>query len=121
MAALAILAASRPASNPTEAASNPTEAARLNNLGVAYMNQQLFEKALRSFEAAAAADSALKVAELNRGIALLNLQKLDEARPVLEKAVKDTPGEAHGWFNLGLCYRNASNEEAALVAFRRVT
>ncbi|MGA8299490.1 MAG: FG-GAP-like repeat-containing protein [Terriglobales bacterium] len=121
MAALAILAASRPASSPTEAASNPIEAARLNNLGVAYMNQQLFEKALRSFEAAAAADSALKVAELNRGIALLNLQRLAEARPVLEKAVKDAPGDAHGWFNLGLCYRNASNEEAALVAFRRVT
>ena len=121
MAALAILAASRPASSPTEAASNPIEAARLNNLGVAYMNQQLFEKALRSFEAAAAADSALKVAELNRGIALLNLQRLAEARPVLEKAVKDAPGDAHGWFNLGLCYRNASNEEAALEAFRRVT
>jgi len=27
-----------------------SEAARLNNIGVAYMNQQLFEKALKSFE-----------------------------------------------------------------------
>ena len=35
------------------------EAARLNNLGAAYMNQQLFEKALRAFEAAAAKDPAL--------------------------------------------------------------
>ena len=26
------------------------EAARLNNIGVAYMNQQLFEKALKQFE-----------------------------------------------------------------------
>ena len=34
---------------------NPTEAARLNNLGVAYMNQQLFEKGLKSFQEAAAA------------------------------------------------------------------
>lgn len=101
--------------------SNPAEAARLNNLGVAYMNQQLFEKALKGFGDAAAADPALKMAELNRGVALLNLQRLDEARPVLEKAVKDAPGDAHAWFNLALCYRNANDEGAALEAFRRVT
>ena len=49
------------------------------------------------------------------------MQKLGEAKPVLEKAVKDEPGDAHAWFNLGLYYRNASDEEAALEAFRRVT
>ncbi len=84
------------------------------------MNQQLFDKALKAFEAAACGRSGLKIAALNRGMALLNLQKLDEARPVLEKAAKDVPGDAHAWFNLGLCYRNASNEEAALEAFRRL-
>ncbi len=100
---------------------DPAEAARLNNLGVAYMNQQLFDKALKMFEAAEEKDRALKVARLNRGVALLNLQKLDEAKVVLEKAAKDDPGDAHGWFNLGLYYRNAGGEEAALEAFRRVT
>ena len=100
---------------------DPTEAARLNNLGAAYMNQQLFEKALKAFESAAAKDPALKVAVLNRGIALLNLQKLDEAKPVLEKAAEEDPGDAHAWFNLGLYYRNASDPEAALEDFRRVT
>src|ERR1700721_1585836 len=30
------------------------EAARLNNIGAAYMNQQLFEKALKAFEPSAA-------------------------------------------------------------------
>ena len=35
---------------------NPAEAARLNNLGAAYMNQQLFEKALKSFQQAADLD-----------------------------------------------------------------
>ena len=74
-----------------DSASDPAEAARLNNLGAAYMNQQLFEKALKAFEAAATKDPTLKVAALNCGIALLNLQKLDEAKPVLEKAVKDDP------------------------------
>jgi len=41
--------------------SNPQEAGRLNNIGVAYMNQQLFEKALKAFEEAAANDPTLEV------------------------------------------------------------
>src|SRR6516225_5831061 len=53
------------------AATNPVEAARLNNLGLAYMNQQLFDKALKEFQDAAALDPTLKIARLNQGIALL--------------------------------------------------
>ncbi len=53
---------------------NPAQAARLNNLGVAYMNQQAFEKALKYFQEAYAADPDLHAARLNQGIALHNLQ-----------------------------------------------
>ena len=67
LAALLLIAAS-PEKKP-----DPTDAARLNNLGCAYMNQQLFEKALKYFEDAAAADPNLHVAKLNQGIALLSL------------------------------------------------
>src|ERR1700680_3577697 len=67
---LALLVALFAATNP---APHPQEAARLNNIGVAYMNQQLFEKALKAFEEAAAKDPALEVATINRGVALLNL------------------------------------------------
>lgn len=102
-------------------APDPAEAARLNNLGVAYMNQQLFEKALKAFEEAATKDPELKVARLNRGVALLNLQKVEEAKGLLEKAVKDDPGDPHGWYNLGLYYKNSASSEAALGAFRRVS
>src|SRR5208337_3470976 len=70
---LALLAANGPAPNPKEAA-------RLNNIGVAYMNQQIFEKALKSFEQAADADPALAVVAVNRGVALINLQRVDEAK-----------------------------------------
>jgi tetratricopeptide (TPR) repeat protein len=100
---------------------DPAEAARLNNLGVAYMNQQLFEKALTMFEQAAATDSNLKIAKLNLGVALLNLQKLEDAKAVLDKAAKDDPNDAHTWFNLGLYYKNSASSEAALDAFRHVT
>jgi len=102
-------------------APSPQEAARLNNIGVAYMNQQLFEKALKSFEAAAIADPALEVAAVNRGVALLNLQRGDEAKGVLEKAVKSNPKDAHAWYSLGLYYKNSSTAGLAVDAFRRVT
>src|ERR1035437_6909351 len=111
---VALLAATAPAPNPMEAA-------RLNNIGVAYMNQQLFEKALKSFEAAAIADPALEVAAVNRGVALLNLQRGDEAKGMLEKAVKNNPKDAHAWYSLGLYYKNSSNAGLAVDAFRRVT
>src|ERR1700724_4756241 len=111
---LALLAATGPSANPQEAA-------RLNNIGVAYMNQQLFEKALKSFEEATAKDPALEVATLNRGVALLNLQRVDEAKALLEKEVKNKPKDAHAWYNLGLYYKNSADASAAVEAFRRVT
>ena len=55
------------------------EAAKLNNLGVAYMNQQLMEKATAKFDEAYKPDPALATASLNKGIALLNQQRLPEA------------------------------------------
>jgi len=112
--AFALLAAPGPATNPQDAA-------RLNNLGVAYMNQQLFEKGLKAFEEAAAKDTNLKVTTLNRGVALLNLQRVEEAKSLLEKAAQNDPQDAHAWYNLGLYSKNSSNPQAAISAFRRVT
>jgi tetratricopeptide (TPR) repeat protein len=111
---IALLAANGPAANPQQAA-------RLNNIGVAYMNQQLFEKALKAFEEAAADDPSLQAATVNRGVALLNLQRLDAAKAQLDKAVKENPKDAHAWYNLGLYYKNSADASAAVDAFRRVT
>ena len=101
--------------------SDPAEAARLNNLGLAYMNQQLFEKALREFQQAEALDLNLKMARLNQGIALLNLGKVDAAKPILEDGVKNNPNDPHAWYNLGLLDKNSDNPQSAVDAFRRVT
>src|ERR1700747_1578157 len=51
-------------------------AARLNNTGVALMNQQLLEKALAKFDEAHKLDPTSAVPILNQGIALLYLRKL---------------------------------------------
>src|SRR6202166_2474341 len=79
---------------------NPIEAARLNNLGAAYMDQQLFEKGLKSFQQAAELDPKLTIARLNEGIAFLNLQKIDDAKAALDDALKRDPKNPYAWHNL---------------------
>src|SRR5579883_3216945 len=80
-----------PRASHDDATSQSAEASRLNNIGVAYMNQQLFEKALKNFEAASAQDPSLHIAKLNCGVALLNLQKIDDAGRFLETAPNKIP------------------------------
>ncbi len=100
---------------------NPAQATRLNNLGVAYMNQQAFEKALKSFQDAYAADPQLYAARLNQGIALLNLQKVTDALPILQEAIKRDPKSGRAWYNLGLLYKSSGDSAQALEAFRKAT
>ena len=96
------------------------EAARLNNLGVAYMNQQLFEKGLKEFQQAAQADPKLAIARLNVGVAYLNLQKVDEAKASLEDALKQEPKNPNAWYSLGMLAKNTGDSQAAIDAFKRV-
>jgi tetratricopeptide (TPR) repeat protein len=105
----------------TDQKTSPIEAARLNNLGAAYMNQQLFEKALAQFHQAAELDPKLAIARLNEGIAYLNLQKVDEAKATLEQALKQDPKSPNAWYNLGLFAKNTGDAPAAIDAFRHVT
>jgi tetratricopeptide (TPR) repeat protein len=105
---------------PSQPKASPAEAARLNNLGAAYMNQQLFEKGLKCFQQAAELDPKLTIARLNEGIALLNLQKIDEAKAALEDALKQDPKNPNAWYNLGLLAKNTGDAEAAIDAFRHV-
>ena len=104
----------------TQPKANPAEAARMNNLGAAYMNQQLFEKALKSFQQAAELDPKFAIAKLNEGIAFLNLQKIDQAKSALEEALKQDPKNPQAWYNLGLYAKNAGDAQAAIDAFHHV-
>jgi tetratricopeptide (TPR) repeat protein len=100
---------------------NPIEAARQNNLGCAYMNQQLFEKGLKSFQQAVELDPKLAVARLNEAIAFLNLQKVDEAKAALEAALKQNLKNPNAWYNLGLLAKNTGDATVAIDDFKRVT
>lgn len=96
------------------------DAAKLNNLGVAMMNQQQMEKAVQRFDAAYAADPGLVIAELNKGIALLNLQKLAEAEQALDAAVKLDESNPRVWYNLGLLHRSEGKTPEAIADFQHV-
>ena len=96
-----------------------TQAAKLNNLGVAYMNQQLMEKAVQQFNAALKLDPGLATVELNRGIALLNQQKLPEAQQSLEAAAAKEPDNPRVWYNLGLLHRSEGKPKDAIEDFQR--
>jgi len=95
-------------------------AIRLNNLGVAYMNQARINEALTSFRQAQAKDPLLFAARLNEGIALLNGQRLAEARDVLLDATRRQPENARAWFNLGIAYRNQGQVDDAVRSFEQV-
>ena len=114
LCAILLIAASS-AKKPT-----PSDATRLNNLGCAYMNQQFFEKALKNFQDAAAADPKLRVAQVNQGIALLALSRVDDAAKVLTEAAKADPKDPHAWYALGMLNKNSSNPEAAIDDFNKV-
>jgi tetratricopeptide (TPR) repeat protein len=120
LAAAGIFASTPQGTPVAKPADKAVEAARLNNLGAAYMNQQLFEKGLKAFQDAAALDPKLQIARLNHGIALLNLARIEPAKQLLEEAVKRDPNDPHAWFNLGLLYKNSDNTQAAVDAFRHV-
>ena len=92
------------------------QAIRLNNLGVGYMNQARIGEALQTFRRAVMQDPNLFAARLNEGIALLNLQRLDEARDVLLDATKRQAQSARAWYNLGIAYRTLAQADAAGAA-----
>ena len=96
------------------------EAIRLNNIGVAFMNQQAMEKAVAKFDEALKADPSFSTAELNKGIALLNLQKLNDAEQALKNAAAAQPKNPRVWFNLGLLHRNQAKNEAAVEDLKKV-
>ena len=97
-----------------------TEASRLNNLGCAYMNQQLFEKAQKAFADALAHDPNLTIAKLNEGVALAGIGKADDAKQALTEASKLLPKDPHVWYSLGLLDKNSADPQAAVDDFKHV-
>jgi tetratricopeptide (TPR) repeat protein len=97
-----------------------TDAIQLNNLGVAYMNQQNFNRAEELFAAAIQKDPTLLIAQLNQGIALLNSQQLSQASAALRKVIEQDPNNTAAWYNLGLVARKDGNTTETIEDFKQV-
>jgi len=101
--------------------SDSSEAARLNSIGVAYMNQQRFADAQKQFEAALKRQPDYALAKLNLGISFLSQQKSDLAKKMLLEATEKLPRDPYGWYNLGLVYKDLGEQQSAIEAFLHVT
>src|SRR5271170_5635441 len=99
---------------------NAVEAARLNDIGVALMNQQLTEKAIAKFDEAHAADPRSAIPLMNKGIALVYLRKLPEAEEALKQAAAVDPNNARTWYSLGILHLDAGNPKQAIEDMQRV-
>lgn len=110
----------RPASAQSVSASVRAQAARLNNLGVAYMNRQQPKTALGQFKKAYALDPHLYAARLNQAIALMNLQQFSEARVIFNEAAAGEPKNPRVWYNLGLLEDSTAHPKASASDFERV-
>ena len=107
-------------SAPTSNSDN-SEAARLNSIGVAFMNQQRFAEAQKQFEGALKTQPQYALARLNLGISFLSQQKSENAEKALLEASEKLPRDPYAWYNLGLVYKDIGEQEKAIEAFRHVT
>jgi len=85
------------------------------------MNQQRPADAQKLFEQALQADANFAVAKVNLGIALLAQQKPEAARLELAIAAEKRPDDPYAWYNLGLVYKDLSEQEKGIAAFEHVT
>src|SRR5205823_5164405 len=92
---------------------------RANNLGVAYLNQQKLDQALKEFQEVVAADKDNASGQLNLGIALLNLGRVPQAEAALQRAAQLDAKNPAVPYNLGLLHRNNGQAEQAKPDFER--
>jgi len=96
------------------------EAYRQNNLGVAQLEQFNYKEGAEAFERSLALDPQLKIAQINRAIALFNLQDIEAALPAAQTAAKNSPESPQPAYILGLIAKNQNRADDAVAAFKRV-
>lgn len=93
---------------------------RANNVGVAYLEQYNYGKALEQFTRALALDETLTAARVNLAIAHFYAPDLEAARREAETIARRPDGPPHADFLAGLIARSDNREADAIAAFRRV-
>lgn len=77
-------------------------------------------RSARFIPAGAGAQSIADCRAADEGIALIQAQRLGEARDALLDATRRQPQSARRWYNLGLAYRTLGESDSAVDPFERV-
>ena len=93
---------------------------RANNLGVALLEQYLYDEAAASFRQALDLYPDLQIAQLNSAIALLYAGKTDDALKTARDAATRLPALAQPQYVIGLAARANGQVEDAAAAFQGV-
>ncbi len=116
---LAALTACSPAA-PRSPDGTRERAYRMNNVGVALLEQLKYPEAATAFREALAIDGDLGIAHLNLSLSLLYAQDYDGARSEAEEAARRLPDAPQPSYVLGLIARSQSRNDVARTQFERV-
>jgi tetratricopeptide (TPR) repeat protein len=110
---------------PISAAQGPTATSseavlRLNNLGIAEMEQFHFSQAAGYFEKARTLDPQLTAASVNLAMALFYDRRNEEAERLLKEVLAKVPNQREAHYLLGLLYRSTGKNEEALAEMKAV-
>ena len=98
---------------------HPDSGPLLHLRGVVAAERGDWIRALALYERALVACSATTRVLIDKGVALSQLHRGEEARTVLRQAVSQAPGMADAWYNLGVANERAQNMTEALSNYER--
>jgi len=107
-------------SSANPAAQKREELYRLNNLGVALMEQYKHEDAVKQFKLALERDANFAIARVNLAMAAYFLNDFKTAVAEAQSALKLSPSSLHAQYLLGAAYKNDRLYDEALAAFNKV-
>jgi Tfp pilus assembly protein PilF len=93
---------------------------RANNIGIGYLEQFDYDKAVEAFRKALAVDASLNIARLNLAIALFYANNADGALQEARNAAERMPESPHAHYLLGLIARSQNRTADAIAEFRLV-
>jgi tetratricopeptide (TPR) repeat protein len=118
--ALAVAVSSCSGQTPSPRAPDRERAYRLNNIGVAHLEQHDYDAAAQSFVESLQVAPDLQIAKLNLAIAYFYAGKTDDAVRQAEAAAAAMPAMPHPHYMLGLLARSQNRVDDAVAAFTRV-
>ena len=98
---------------------NPNNAVPYNNRGVAYLDLNQFQQALKDFNKAIAINKAYAMAYNNRGSTHYAMENYQVALADYEQSIRLNPKHAHTYFNRGLAYYQLKKTDLACKDFEK--